>query len=94
MFTTLAETYMIASRMDAHFAHRVAESERLRLLRIRRAERKAWIAEQAREAPAARRRALLRALRGGTGRGLERMGAAIARLGHVLAAGPARPQGC
>ena len=94
MFTTLAETYMTATRMDAIFSHRPPVSERVHLLQLRRAEAKARHAEIARQASRVRRRTMARATLRGTGRLLERTGAVLARAGHALAAEPARRQCC
>ena len=93
MFTTLAETYMTATRMDSIFAYRVAESERLRLLKIRRAETKIWIAEQERAATKERRRAIIRRVLRLSGEGLEGTGRALTRAGHALTL-RANPQCC
>lgn len=93
MFTTLAETYMTATRVDSIFAYRATESERLHLMRMRDAEKREWIAAQEREGARLRRRALvLRALRL-SGEGLERAGGALTRAGHALTA-RSNPQCC
>jgi len=57
MFTTLAETYMTATRVETMLGHRNPESERIALLHARKdADRKRMI-ERVREAQVARRKA-------------------------------------
>ncbi len=64
MFTTLAETYMTATRMETLIGQHHPESVRIALMRARREAKKAEIAERVREAEAARRKArFMQALR-------------------------------
>lgn len=64
MFTTLAETYMTATRVETLLGQRNAESERIALMRARRDSEKERLAERVKEAEAARRKArVMQALR-------------------------------
>ena len=92
MFTTLAETYMTATRVETLLGQRNAESERIALMRARRESEKAEIAERVKEAQAARRKALvMRALRW-TGHRLTATGQALSRF--AAEAAPAKTPEC
>lgn len=88
MLTTLAETYMTATRVDAMFGYRMGETERLHRLSMRREEERRWVAEQERAVANARRRARARRMRT-LAAALVRLGEGIARTGRALAPHPA-----
>ena len=87
MFTTFAETYMTATRVETFLGQRGAEAERLALLRARRQAEKEWIAERMKEAGAAHRRARLKQALRWTGARLVAAGEALARIGRDETAG-------
>ncbi len=89
MLTTLAETYMTATRVDAMFGYRMGETERLHRLSMRREEERRWVAEQERAVAKARRRARARRMRTLAAVVLVRLGEGIARAGRSLAPHPA-----
>ena len=92
MFTTLAETYMTATRVETMLGLRGAEAERLAMIRARREAEREWIEARMREARAARRRGwLLGALRW-TGTRLTAAGQALTRL--ATEAAPANTPEC